>query len=80
MTIRSRPATDEYRHNWDLIFGGKKGRPKRPGDYHYVEFGPDKDGLLRYREVPLSPLETVTFQDEWPQVNPHDAEEHPSAD
>ena len=27
MTIKTKPATDEYRDNWDRIFGGKQVEP-----------------------------------------------------
>jgi hypothetical protein len=58
MTIRSRVPTDEYRENWERVFGKK---PKHDANWDdCVEVG----GV----SIPL------------PRLNPHDADEHPSAD
>ena len=64
MTIRSRPATDEYRDGWDRVFGGKpKNRSKK-----YAPRPPVPPPWAHFKWDDPTPL------------SPHDAEEHPSAD
>ena len=74
MTIRSRPATDEYRENYDRIFGPPTWTCDDCGQtmiasnvIHCCPKLAEKMGMV------------AVFKARQP-LSPHDAEEHPSAD
>ena len=89
MTIRSRPATDEYRDGWDRVFGKKgycwqcgKVRTSPECDDHARDPS-ERGGVLPphlYEKAGLPRWQPAHMRDKAGPFNPHDADTHPEAD